>query len=231
MPKIIILMLILNNVWAVDSFPPPFTAKYSLYVKGLPVGEVTRSLTAQKNGKFEFKTMAKTTGLAAFFRKMTIEEKSIFTRIKNKVQPLEYLYRQTGKKARLKTVFFDWSQNIANNKFKDKTHRVKLEENVLDKLLYQVVLMQELQQGKRKLKYKVVSKGKITTYIPKFLGTESIKTGVGKFKTLKYSKISNNRRTTLWCATKLHYLPIQVEHVEKNGDVFKILLQEVRGLN
>ncbi|MBE9562582.1 MAG: DUF3108 domain-containing protein [Proteobacteria bacterium] len=230
MRKIIILMLLFSNVWAVDNFPPPFTAKYSLYVKGLPVGEVTRTLRTQKNGKFEFKTMAKTTGLVAFFKSMTIEEKSIFTRIKNKIQPLEYFYRQTGKKARLKSVLFDWPQNIAINKFKGQTRRVALEKNVLDKLLYQVVLMEELQQGKRKLKYKVVSKGKLSTYIPKLLGTESIKTGVGKFKTLKYSKISNNRRTTLWCAAKLHYLPVQVEHVEKNGDVFKILLQEVRGL-
>ncbi|MDM8567519.1 DUF3108 domain-containing protein [Candidatus Halobeggiatoa sp. HSG11] len=230
MLKIIILIFLCCNVWANDSFPPPFTAKYSLYAKGLPVGKGTRSLIAHENGKFEFISMAKTTGLAAFFRKISIKEQSIFTRINNKIQPLEYLYRQTGKKSRLRIVLFDWLKNIATNKFKDQIRHIPLEEDTLDKLLYQVVLMQELQEGKRELKYKVANKGKVSIYIPKFLGTESIKTGLGKFETLKYERASGNRRTTLWCAAKLHYLPVQVEHVEKDGNVFKMLLQWVHGL-
>ncbi|MDM8569704.1 DUF3108 domain-containing protein [Thiotrichales bacterium HSG1] len=230
MQKIIILMLLFNSVWAVDNFPPPFTAKYSLYAKGIPVGKGTRSLIAHKNGNFEFKSTAKTTGLAAFFRKMNIEETSLFVKTNGKIQPLKYVYRQTGKKFRLKTVIFDWLKNIATSKFKDKTSLISLKDKTLDKLLYQLVLMQELQQGKRNLRYRVASKDKITTYVPKFVGTEYIETGIGELETVKYERVSSNRRTSLWCATKLHYLPVQVEHVEKNGDVFLMLLQWVQGL-
>ncbi|MFK5970349.1 MAG: DUF3108 domain-containing protein [Candidatus Marithrix sp.] len=231
MQQIIIILLVLSsNLWAEDNFPPPFTAEYSLYAKGIPVGKGTRTLSVGKDGKFEFESVAKTTGLAALFKDISIKERSIFIKEDDKIRPLEYIYYQTGKKSRLTIVLFDWLRNMATNKFKGQTHSIKLEENTLDRLLYQVVLMQELQQGKRKLQYKVANKGKISIYTPKFLGKESIDTGMGTFETLKYERVSNKRRTTLWCAAKLHYLPVQVEHIEKDGDVFSMSLQWVKGL-
>ncbi len=57
---------------------------------------------------------------------------------------------------------------------------------------------------------------------------------MGELETLKYQRISTSnkkRRTTLWCAPSLHYLPVQVEHIEANGDVFSMVLQSVEGLN
>ncbi len=232
MQHIIIILLVLssNHLWAENNFPPLFTANYSLYLKGIPVGKGTRTLSIGKDGKFEFESMAKTTGLATLFKDISIKERSIFIKEGSKIKPLEYTYYQTGKKPRLRVVLFDWLRNMATSKFKGQTHSIQLEENTLDKLLYQVVLMQELQQGKRKLQYKVTNKDKISIYTPKFLGKESIKTGMGTFETLKYERASSNRQTTLWCAAKLHYLPVQVKHIEKNGDVFSMLLQSVEGL-
>ena len=227
---IIILLVLSSNLWAENNFPPPFTAEYSLYAGGIPVGKGTRTLIAGEDGKFEFKSVARTTGLISFFKDISIKERSVFIKQNNTIRPLEYVYRQTGKKPRLRIVLFDWLHNMATSKFKGQTHKIPLEENTLDKLLYQVVLMQELQQGKRQLKYKVANKGKISIYTPKFLGKESVETGMGVFETLKYERASKNRKTTLWCAPKLHYLPVQVKHTEKDGDVFSMLLQWVQGL-
>lgn len=230
MQKVIILLLLCNSVWAVDIFPPPFTAKYSLYASGIPVGEGTRTLIARGGGKFEFESIGETNGLISIFKKLRIEERTKFIRIEGKIRPLEYFYNHTGKKSKLKVIVFDWLKKIATSSFEDKIEKIPLEEDTLDGLLYQVVLMQELQQGKRKLKYKVANKNKISVYTPKFLGKEFIDTGVGKLETLKYERASSNRSTILWCAPKLHYLPVQVQHTEKNGDVFSMLLQSVKGL-
>lgn len=229
-----LLLLSSSTLFAIEYFPPPFTAEYQLYAKGIPVGKGTRSLMALPEGKWQFETIGETTGVVSLFQDIRIEERSIFTQANGIIRPLKYTYFQTGNKARSNELVFDWSQKVATNTFKDETKTISLKEGTLDRLLYQVVLMQELEQGKRKLQYPVADKGKITVYTPTFLGKERIETGLGKLETLKYERLSSNkeRRTTLWCAPTLHYLPVRVEHVEEeDGDVFSLVLQSVTGLN
>jgi len=106
-----------------------------------------------------------------------------------------------------------------------------LVDDTLDSLLYQVVIMRDLQQGKRDLSYQIADRAKIKTYAAEFQGEDVITTGVGKLTTLRYRYDSTDgkRHTTLWCAPKLHYLVVQVEHDEK-GLVIKTVLDSVTGL-
>jgi hypothetical protein len=233
--KNILISLVLfwhSSIIAADHLPPPFSAIYKLYVNGIPVGKGSRSLTKISADKFKFETIGETTGLAALIQTLRIEEHSIFTQINGKIRPLEYTYRQTGRKARHNQVLFNWSTKTAQDVYQGETKIVSLTEPVLDRLIYQLVLMQELQQGKRQLQYQVVNKGKISTYIPTLLGKETVKTGLGELETLKYERLSSNkkRRTTLWCAPQLHYLPVRVEHAEKTNEVFSLVLESVQGL-
>ncbi|HEC84889.1 MAG TPA: DUF3108 domain-containing protein [Thioploca sp.] len=234
MKKLVISLLLLwsAGLHAANDFPPSFTAKYTLYAKGISVGEGTRTLTVQKDGTFLLESVGKTTGWVAWFKKIRIEERSKFTQQNGKIRPLEYTYYQTGKKTRYSHLSFHWYKNTATSTYKGETKEIKLEEGTLDRLLYQVVLMQELKQGKRQLEYKIANKGKISVYRPIMKNWERIETGIGELSTLKYERVSSNneRRTTLWCAPKLHYLPVQVEHVEK-GEVFRLVLQSVDGLS
>ncbi len=234
MKKIIIGLLCVWNysVYANDSFPPPFTAQYKLYAEGFPAGRATRSLTAFADGKYLFETVAETTGFISLFKKIRISERSRFKLLNNKIHPLEYTYRQTGHKDRFNILSFDWSKKIATNSFQNQTKQIRIQDGILDRLLYQVLLMQELKQGKRQLQYKVADKGKIKTYTPTYLGKERIKTGLGTLDTLKYRRRSSNKKrsTTLWCAPSLHYLPVKVVYIEKNGDEFSMILKTVRGL-
>ncbi len=227
----VLLLLCHADLYAVDNLPPPFTAEYNVYAKGFPLGRGTRTLTPLQGGKFVFETSAQTTGLIALFTNIRIEERSVFTQIDGKIRPLEYTYRQTGKKSRLNHILFDWSQKVAKNTFKNQTKVIPLKEETLDRLLYQMVLMIELEQNKSQIRYFVADKGKIKVYIPMFLGKEVINTGIGRLKTVKYERRSSNghRRTTLWCAPTLHYLPARVEHIE-DGDRFSMVLESVQGL-
>lgn len=228
----LVLLLCNNSLYAEDFFPPPFSAEYKLYAKSLPVGQGTRTLTRRKDGKWVFETIAKTTGFVAFFKSMRIEERSIFTKDNRKIRPLEYTYKQKGSKARFNQLSFDWDKKQAKNTFKQQTKMITLKRGTLDRVLYQVLLMQDLKQGKRQVSYRVADKGKIKIYIPSLIGTERIETGVGELDTLKYERRSSNskRRTIFWCAPSLHYLPVRVEHIEADGDVFSMVLQSVTGL-
>ncbi|MEZ5671654.1 MAG: DUF3108 domain-containing protein [Thiotrichaceae bacterium] len=108
---------------------------------------------------------------------------------------------------------------------------VALLDDTLDSLLYQVVIMGDLQQGKRDLSYRIADRAKIKTYTAEFQSEETINTGMGKLNTLRYRYDSpdGKRHTTLWCAPQLHYLVVQVEHEEK-GLLIKTVLDKVTGL-
>ncbi|OQY55989.1 MAG: hypothetical protein DRR08_25670 [Candidatus Parabeggiatoa sp. nov. 2] len=225
-----LLLLFSGGLYAADSFLPPFTATYGLYAKGWSVGEGTRTLTHQGDNKWVFETHAGSTGFLSLFKDIRIDERSEFRLVNGQVLPSKYTYRQTGHKDRYSRISFNWYRKKATSLYKGETKVIPLEEGTLDRLVYQVVLMQDLKQGKRRLKYKIANKGKIRVYRPKFIGRESVNTGIGQLETVKYERQSSNskRRTTLWCASNLHYLPVQVEHVEKDGDVFRLELQSVR---
>ncbi|ALG67688.1 DUF3108 domain-containing protein [Beggiatoa leptomitoformis] len=219
-------------LWADDAFPPPFTAHYTVYAKGVTVGEGTRRLYRQADGRYVFEAKSNTVGVAALFRDDVIEEKSIFDLINNNARPLEYIYSQQGsKKQKFIHIIFDWEKHTAQNIAPEKPWDIHIEDGVVDMMLYQIILMQELQAGKRDLQYAIVDKGEVKTYIPKYLGDDIIDTGLGELNALKYERLSENgkRKTTIWSAPKLHYLPVRVEH-EERGDTFSLVLESVEGL-
>jgi len=222
-------IICLQSVFASD-LPPPFTAQYSLYAEGLPIGEGTRSLVYEKDGKIRLESSSRTTGLTALIRDDRITENSVFMLKEGKIQPLEYHYHhKSSKRKKFEDIQFDWQRKKVVYKDKKKTTILKLEDEVLDKLLYQLILMMDLKQGKRTLKYKVISKGKIKTYTLESLGKEKIDTGLGQLEALKYQRVSDNRSTVIWCAPSLQYLPIRVDHVEK-GSTMSMTLESVQGL-
>ncbi len=157
----LLLLLCHGGLMAADKFPPQFIAKYKLYAKGFSVGEGTRIFSRLKNGHFQFQTVAETTGFVSLFKKIRIEERSVFTRLKNgKIRPLKYIYRQTGSKSRTNTILFDWSKGIATNTFKGQTKTIVLREGTLDRLLYQFVLMVDQKKASVKCGISLLIKGK-----------------------------------------------------------------------
>ncbi len=85
-------------LYATEDFPPPFTAHYKLYYGNIPAGEGIRTLKQQPSGQWVAESIAKASGFVSLFRNSEITERSIFNRSGNAIQPVEYVYQQTGKK-------------------------------------------------------------------------------------------------------------------------------------
>jgi|JFJP01.1.fsa_nt_gi hypothetical protein len=232
MHKFIMLCLLFCSVttWAKSDFVPPFVANYTLYTAGLQIGKGTRRLFTEGE-RWIFESKSHTTGVLAAVRDDKIEELTEFTAIATKVRPLNYEFHQIGsKKQKHVHIKFDWNARVAKN-IADSPWEVELLDDTLDSLLYQVVIMRDLQQGKRELAYRIADRAKIKTYAAEFQGEDVVTTGIGKLETVRYRYDSpdGKRHTTLWCAPKLHYLVVQVEHDEK-GLLIKTVLDSVTGL-
>lgn len=228
----LIYLSVFTTAWAASDFPDPFTAHYTLYARGLPIGKGVRRLIYLENGNIVFESTSHTTGILSLVRDDNIHEHSFFQLINGQPRPRRYEYHHLGsKKQKHETIEFNWQQGIAKGQKNGHHWEVALEPQTVDQLLYQIVVMQSLQQGKRKIHYKIVDDGKIKTYSPQYLGQEKVKTGQGAFQTVKYQRVADNgeRQTTLWCAPRLHYLPVKVIHNEK-GEKIELRLETVDGL-
>ncbi|MGQ0657666.1 MAG: DUF3108 domain-containing protein [Chromatiales bacterium] len=213
-------------------FPPLFTARYSVYSNGRELGEMTRSVSAVGAGaEFVFRSELKATrGLLALLR-VRVVETSRWRLQGQSVLALEYEYRQSGFKTRKSQASFDWQQAIVRVVHKDQASAIEAPAGVLDKLLYQLVLMRDLGAG-GSLRYTVVDGNTLKDYPIARLGEERIDTPIGTLETIKiqYQRPGKERRTTLWCAKSLGYLPVRLDHLEKAGDQTSAIIESVSGL-
>lgn len=227
-----ILLFYIHTTNAAESWLSPYTATYYIYAKGLHIGTGTRRLEKIDNETYLFSSESETTGFFSLFRKDKITESSRFKYIKDRIMPLEYNYHHTGgKKERHQIILFHWDENIAIGIKQQKPWEIPLEDNFLDKMSYQVAVMQALTQENHTLSYKIVDNGKVKQYHPKQVKEERLKTQLGLLETIRFERVSadGERRTVLWCAPKFQYLPVKVEHDEK-GDILRFELVDIEYL-
>jgi len=230
---VFILFYYTQTTVAAESLILPFSATYHVYAKGLHIGTGIRRLEQLENETYLFSSESETAGFFSLFRKDKIVESSRFTYTKGQIKPLEYNYHHTGgKKERHQIILFHWDENIAIGIKQDEPWEIPLNIDYLDKMSYQLAVMQALKQENHPLSYKIIDNGKIKQYQPKLASTDVLKTKLGLLEAVRFERISadGERKTTLWCAPTLQYLPVKVEHEEK-GDTLRFELVELEGLD
>lgn len=213
-------------------WPPRFSAEYHLYNHGMKVAEMQRVMETAPGGEFLFRSDTRTTGLFALVRKDRIIEESRWRLLDGSLQSLAYSYTRTGPKERKVAVQFDWDTRRITNTINGDSWLMPAVPEVVDKLLYQFALMSDLRSGDTDLNYTVADGGKVKIYEIEPLGEERVTTPLGDMPSLKFrhQKVGDDRITTLWCAPRFQYLPVQVEYQEKDGNRVRVVLQSVTGL-
>lgn len=213
-------------------WPTHFSAAYHLYNRGMKVAEMVRTMESAADGEFLFRSDTRTTGLFALVRKDRIVEESRWRFADGEPQSLSYSYTRTGHKARKVAVQFNQDTRRITNTINGESWLMPAEPEVVDKLLYQFALMSDLRTGDTSLDYTVADGGKVKVYEIEPLGEESVRTPLGDVPALKFrhQKVGDDRLTTIWCAPRYQYLPVQVEYEDKDGNRVRAVLQSVTGL-
>jgi hypothetical protein len=213
-------------------FPQQFTARYAVASNGHEMGVMTRTVTHTGGKEFLFRSEIKAThGLYALLR-VKVLETSRWRLQGSTVQPLDYEFRLTGPRKRESHARFDWNRNVIGVLHKQKSSELPATAGMLDKLLYQLVLMRDLADG-NPLEYTVIDGTKIKHYPIERLGEETLTTPLGPLQTVKlhYQKPGSKRSTTLWCAASLDYLPVKLDHIEDEDERTSALILSVTGLS
>jgi len=202
--------------------PGDFAAVYELSLNRFGIGEARVALSAQPDGRYDYRSHTRPTGLAKLFRADQVQESSLFTLHKDRIRPLEYRFDHTGsKKGRHAYLRFDWQAGEVSNTVEGHTWQMDIPEGALDKLVVQVAVMMDLSAGKEKLTYAIADGGKLKEYHFAVIGEETIRVPAGEFRTFKIERVRKDfdRTTHLWCAPALGYLPVRIEQIEHEDGV------------
>ena len=219
-------------VHCAELLPGNFEASYSLHSMGTRFAAMKRSFTRLDNGEYLYLSETSTVGLLSLFRKDHIIEKSTWHFSGGQLQPLLYSYEHTGgKKDRDVVVKFDWSTRRIINSINGSSWQMPIRAYILDKLLYQLAIMYDLEKGVKDISYAIADGGKIKKYDFELVGEERLQTPIGEFSTLKLSrhKPNSRRKTVIWCARELGYMPVKVENIENNGRETMAVIEALSG--
>ncbi len=218
---------------------PDFTASYSIF-KG-PLKAATANLSLKKNADgYIYRSVSRPAGVIATFRNDVITEKSLWSldagnRIR--VRSYTYLHLTDNKRRKLKSIRFDWNNQTAASHYVKKQrapdHKVyKIRPGTVDKFTLQLVMMRDMLSKGRLSSYAIADIGNLKHYRFELGGRHRTATPAGTFDTILIKKLRRNskRITLMWCAPKLKYLPVKVQHIEKDGSKFRMVLTSVSGL-
>lgn len=203
-------------------FHHPFVARFSLTTQGAKIGETLWSLSPVRGNVFVYESRTITAGIFALVSDEEVVERSKWRLRDGALQPLGYSYRRSGgEKERNVEVAFDWKNGVAQNTARGHSWRMPVPEGTLDKLSYVLVLRKDLAAQVSELSYTIADGGLLKTYELRVEAEERIDTALGPMDTVKVRRLrdSDARETLLWCAKSLGYLPVQIEHREKDGTV------------
>ena len=216
---------------AQDNIPPFFEVSYKLYSDNTKIALMERRFYKDQENNYVFHSESKTTGLISLFRKDHIIEVSNWNFSGSNIIPLLYKYQHTGgKKDRDVEINFKWNRKEIINRVNDSIWKMETQNGILDKLLYQFMIMIDLKLGNIPEKYIIADGGKIKEYTFKKIKDEIIETPLGDFSTIKLALYKKNKQETfLWCAYNLDFLPVKVITTEKDGHLSKAIIKSVNG--
>lgn len=227
-------LLLSTAASAATPLPQSFTARFSVTAKGITVARSDWQLKPAGSGHYVYQSQTEATGIVALFHDERVTERSEWTYHDGRgIRPLTYSYRRSGgKKDKEVHVRFDWQKKTAYNTADGKSWPMRVPEGTQDKLTYLLALMRDLEAGKRHVTYTIADGGKLKTYRLEVIGQQRLETALGPLRTLEVRRIRHDdeRETTIWCASSLHYLPVKVVHREKSGTDVLLEIESVQGL-
>lgn len=204
-----------------------FTAEYDVIRNDILLGVSKRLLVAREQGTIlDYASTTFPEGLVALFVSDRFMEHSLVRVTANGLQPLSYEYQRSGgKKDTIFQAKFDWQKRQI--RMSSQAQPQPLLPDTQDLLSFQLALMQGLYAGQRQFRFQLVDHKRIQQQNLEYTMTTQVSSSLGMLDLLKLEhKASDGKyRFIFWCARQLHYLPVKIQKIEKDGTVIMLKLR------
>ena len=219
-----LLLFIVSDLAAVSSF----TAEYDLSKGVLKLGVMTRRLEVGTDDSYVFESRMEPNRIASLFSGNLVVETSRGRIKDSNFIPDYYHYNKDGDEKDYE-LSFDYDSKTVRRSDTRESWSAPMPDLLHDKLSYQAQLMLDVATNPHDLSYAIADRRKLKRYEITNLGPEDVETDAGLFKTLKMERANpgSRRRTTVWYAETLGWMPIKVEYRDKHGGLITGLLRRL----
>ncbi len=209
--------------------PQAFEADYVIESHGVTVGETRWKLEPLDNG-FVWESSTSAVGMAMLFGENRVIERSEWLLEAGTMLPSVYRYERSGSRDKTVEITFDWQAGVVSNTADDRTWRMAVPAGTLDKLGYLVALMDDLRNGKRRVRYDIADGGRLKEYRLHVAGTDDLETAIGRVHTYRIvrERPDSDRETILWMAPELGFIPVRIERRDADGDAVTMSIRSLR---
>ena len=198
-----------------------FNVEYTIKKGVITVGKITRQFNKIDN-QFKFESTFETTGVTSFLKRR-LYELSEGQITEQKLYPSSYLRETTEEHKNFSLIFRDKAKSVERIDI-ENGYVLKKTESIQDKLSYQAQLMLNFKLLKNPPDqyepfFFIASQKEIEIYDIKNLGYKTIKTPLGKFKTIVlHRKVKDSKKEDMvYLASELNWLPVRIDHIDKKG--------------
>ena len=209
---------------------PAFEADYTIERGIFDVGHIRLRFQVDPDGNYKYKSVTEVAGFISWFRDDRVMESSHGRLDTSGVVPDRYRFARTGGKGdKQVTVRFDWNSEQVENTVDGQSWAMAVPHGTLDKLVVQLAMMRNLQVDIQNQHFKVADGGKLKDFRIHIRGREALDVPAGHFETIKVEKTPEygSRKTFLWLAPALGYLPVRIMRIENDGAEYYSVLDSV----
>jgi hypothetical protein len=220
---------------AADPAIPTYRAVYEVEYKGKRVGSSHFSVSHDPaNRRYRFESVSSFRGMIRLARPKPVIERSEFTIHDGAVRPMEFQYRDGSRSGEDDFhVAFDWHAGLATTTREDRTVELELRPGVLDRGSMQVAAMADMAAPGGPDRYVLADEDALRTYRYSPNGSATLETGLGSIDALGFiqQREGSSRRTLIWAAPELRYLPVRIEQQRDGETRTAFILQSVQWLD
>ena len=224
-------LLLATAVTAQAPLLTPFEAKYKVRIKGLS-GKMSMALRTSDEG-FVAASTIKPRGIASVFARGRLDETSHFRVNDERVVPLDYQMRDTiARNDKSATMQFDWEAGTAAGENEDGPFEHPIDMATYDRASIQYALMLDLLNGRSATHYTMLDGDRRKALNITHLGDSVVDTPHGKFtvRGVQHQTDGSSRKTILYCAPALGFLPVRIEQYKNDKLQIQADLSEHRAL-
>lgn len=207
---------------------PSFEARYSIERAVFDVGHIRLRFQVDPAGNYVYESVTEVAGFIAWFRNDRVEEASRGRMDASGIQPDHYRFERSGGNGdKQAEVRFDWTTGRVENTVNGQSWEMAVPQGALDKLVVQLAMMSNLQDRIQDQHFRVADGGKLKDFRIHIRTRETLDVPAGNFETIKVEKTPEHgsRKTYLWLAPELGYLPVQIMRIEADGARYYSVLE------
>jgi hypothetical protein len=192
---------------------PSFNATYQVRY-GLLSGKLTLEL-GRRDSAYLYATTLRPAGLATWFRRGAITERTTLTVGGGTIRPLEYYGQDTiAKPARHTTYLFDYQGGRVTGQYKTQAIDEPMRPDGQNRISVQIAVMLALRSNSEISNVSVFDRGRWKDYRFEVSGDQAVKTRSGTFDTVevRYASSDSDRTWSMHFAPELSYLPVMLAY-------------------